>query len=89
MSYDIDLCNGITYDNNLSPLRHNCKRFMKKRQKIMPEKMRGVLKMSAMIAIFGKRKMCLPIATRQVLTGVLTPCGMMQAKSRNGWRVRY
>lgn len=28
MSYDIDMCDGITYDNQICPLSQNCKRFM-------------------------------------------------------------
>lgn len=33
MSYDIDMCDGITYDNQICPLSQNCKRFMEKPDK--------------------------------------------------------
>lgn len=28
MNYDIDMCDGITYDNQICPLSQNCRRFM-------------------------------------------------------------
>ena len=28
MSYDMDMCDGITYDNQICPLAQNCRRFM-------------------------------------------------------------
>ena len=33
MSYDIDMCDGITYDNQICHLSQNCKRFMEKPDK--------------------------------------------------------
>lgn len=28
MNYDIDMCDGMTYDNGYCPFRENCKRFV-------------------------------------------------------------
>lgn len=28
MSYDMDMCDGMTYDNGYCPFRENCKRFV-------------------------------------------------------------
>ena len=33
MNYDFDLCDGITSDNKMGPLRYNCKRFMEEAEK--------------------------------------------------------
>ena len=34
MSYDMDMCDGITYDNQICPLSQNCRRFMEVLDKV-------------------------------------------------------
>ena len=37
MSYDMDMCESITHDNRLCPLREQCKRFILVQKALMED----------------------------------------------------